>query len=87
MYVHPAHRLDDRDALFALMAANPLGAWVCHGREGLIANPLPFLLVRHRGPLGTLVGHNPGCELLVDLLAPSSPEPTISTVAAASRAP
>lgn len=57
MYVHPRHRLTDRDTLFALLDAHPLGAWVCQGRSGLVANPVPFLLDRHRGPWGTLIGH------------------------------
>ena len=57
MYVHPLHRLTDREALSALVASHPLGAWVCQGRDGLVANHLPFLLDRHRGPCGTLIGH------------------------------
>lgn len=57
MYTHPLHRLDERDALFALMASHPLATWVCPGREGLVANHVPFYLDRHRGPAGTLVGH------------------------------
>lgn len=57
MYVNPRHRLTDRDTLFALMASHPLGAWVCHGSAGLVANHVPFLLDRSRGPFGTLIGH------------------------------
>ena len=57
MYVNPLHELTDREVLFSLMASRPLGAWVCHGRAGLIANHVPFLLDRGRGPLGTLIGH------------------------------
>jgi len=57
MYVNPLHQLADREALTSLMAHYPLGAWVCHGREGLIANHVPFFLDRSRGPLGTLIGH------------------------------
>lgn len=57
MYVNPLHRLTDREALFALMASHPLGAWVCHGQTGLVANHVPFLLDRTRGPFGTLIGH------------------------------
>jgi transcriptional regulator len=30
---------------------------VCGGRAGLVANHVPFLLDRKRGPLGTLIGH------------------------------
>ncbi len=57
MYVNPLHRLTNRETLFALMASHPLGAWVCPGRDGLIANHVPFLLDRSRGPFGTLIGH------------------------------
>jgi len=57
MYVNPLHRLTDRQTLFALMTTHPLGAWVCHGRAGLVANHVPFLLDRSRGPFGTLIGH------------------------------
>lgn len=57
MYVNPLHRLTDRETLFALMASHPLGAWVCHGRDGLVANHVPFLLDRSRGQFGTLIGH------------------------------
>jgi transcriptional regulator len=39
------------------MAAHPLGAWVSHGPSVLVANHLPWLLDRSRGPLGTLMGH------------------------------
>ena len=57
MYIHPRHRFDDPVALQALVAAHALGAWVCCGPAGLIANHVPFFLDRSRGPLGTLVGH------------------------------
>lgn len=57
MYIPPLHRLTDRERLFALMAAHPLGAWVVPGRNGLVANHVPFLLDRERRPFGTLIGH------------------------------
>ena len=57
MYIRPDHRLDDRDALFALIEEHALGAWVLAGADGLVANHIPFLLDRNRGPHGTLVGH------------------------------
>jgi transcriptional regulator len=57
MYVNRKHQLTDPEALFSVVASHPLGAWVCLGREGLIANHVPFLLDRRRGPLGTLIGH------------------------------
>lgn len=61
MYLPPAHTFptaDAPEAMFQLMAAHPLGAWVCGGPAGeLLANHMPFLLDRERGPHGTLIGH------------------------------
>jgi transcriptional regulator len=57
MYVNPRHRLTDHEALFGLIESHPLGAWVCHGDTGFVANHVPFLLDRSRGPYGTLIGH------------------------------
>lgn len=57
MYVSKHHALDDREAIFGLMEAHPLGAWVCQTEGGLVANHVPFLLDRNRGEFGTLVGH------------------------------
>ena len=57
MYVTKHHQLDDREAMFSLMDAYPLGAWVCAGQDGLVANHVPFLLDRNQGPAGTLIGH------------------------------
>ena len=57
MYVSNHHQLNDRDAAFSLMEAHPLGAWVCHSTDGLVANHVPFILDRTRGPHGTLMGH------------------------------
>lgn len=57
LYVNPPHRLTDRQTLFALMTSHPLGAWVCPGRAGLVANHVPFLLDPSRRPFGTLIGH------------------------------
>ena len=57
MYVSKHHKLNDHDAVLALMEAHPLGAWVCHAKEGLLANHVPFYLDRTRGPHGTLLGH------------------------------
>ncbi len=73
MYINPQHRLDDREAIHALMASHPLGAWVCHGREGLVANHLPFLLDRSRGPLGTLIGHVSRANTVWRELGPATP--------------
>ena len=64
--------------MVSLFERTPLGAWVCQGRTGLIANHVPFLLDRSRGPLGTLVAHvaraNPVWRVL-DAAAPSVVEP------------
>lgn len=73
MYVNAQHRLKDPEAIHALMAAHPLGAWVCHGREGLVANHLPLFLDRSRGPLGTLVGHIARANTVWSEIGPSTP--------------
>lgn len=57
MYVPPYHRLTDRDAVFSLIEAHSLGTWVCQGNDGLVVNHIPFVLDRHMGPSGTLLGH------------------------------
>ena len=57
MYIRQDHRFEERDAQFALIEAHALGAWIVHGADGLVANHIPFLLDRARGPHGTLVGH------------------------------
>ena len=57
MYVPPRHAVHDPAALPDLVDAHPLGAWVCQPGTGLVANHLPFLLDRSRGPRGTLLGH------------------------------
>ena len=73
MYIHPQHALTDREALFALMASHPLGAWVCQGGEGLVANHVPWLLDRSRGPLGTLIGHVARANAVWRVLRPAAP--------------
>ena len=73
MYINPRHQLNDPEVIHALMAAHPLGAWVCHGRDGLVANHLPFFLDRSRGPLGTLVGHIARANPVWRELGPSTP--------------
>jgi transcriptional regulator len=57
MYIRQDHRLDDLGAKFSLIEEHALGAWVVQGEDGLVANHIPFLLDRTRGPHGTLVGH------------------------------
>lgn len=57
MYVSTQHQLTDRDAIFSLMEAHPLGTWVVPGDGALDAHHIPFLLDRSQGPCGTLRGH------------------------------
>ncbi|QOL48621.1 FMN-binding negative transcriptional regulator [Massilia litorea] len=57
MYIRQDHQLTDVDTMFSLIDEHALGAWVVAGKDGLVANHLPFLLDRSRGPHGTLVGH------------------------------
>lgn len=57
MYIPKHHRQPDLSATQALIEAYPLGAWVVQASEGLVANHVPFLLDRSRGPHGTLLGH------------------------------
>lgn len=68
MYVSKHHALPEPGEAQALIEAHPLGAWVVPGSEGLVANHVPFLLDRSRGPFGTLMGHvsraNPVWKLL-----------------------
>ena len=73
MYVNPLHQLADREAQFSLMARHPLGAWVCQGRGGLVANHVPFFLDRGRGPLGTLIGHVSRANTVWQELGPDTP--------------
>jgi predicted FMN-binding regulatory protein PaiB len=49
LYVNPQRRLTDREAIHSLMVSRPRGGWACHGREGLMANHVPFLPDRRRG--------------------------------------
>ena len=57
MYLPPYHQLPDPEIAYTLIETEALGAWVCHAPSGLIANHVPFVLDRTRGPHGTLLGH------------------------------
>jgi transcriptional regulator len=57
MYIRQDHQLNELDAMHALVDAHALGAWVLQAEDGLVANHLPFLLERGKGPHGTLIGH------------------------------
>jgi len=57
MYM-PAHFEENRrDVIDALIGAQPFGALVTHGANGLDANHLPFEFDPARGPFGTLRAH------------------------------
>ena len=56
MYQPAAFREDDEWAR-ELIAAHPLATVVHHAGGELVADHVPLLLDRSRGPLGTLVGH------------------------------
>ena len=54
----PSHfKVEDRDALFAVMREHPLATLVTVGESGLIANPVPFVVHADEGPQGVLRAH------------------------------
>jgi transcriptional regulator len=57
MYQPPHFREDRLDVQHKLIVAHPLGLIVSIGPEGLIANPLPFLLDPQVAPFGKLRSH------------------------------
>jgi transcriptional regulator len=56
MYVPPAFREDRLNVLHDLIGRYPLGLLITAGTQGLIANPLPFLL-KEDGANGVLQAH------------------------------
>lgn len=80
MYQPAQHREDRTGVQHDLIETHPFGLLISHGREGLLANGLPFLLDRQTGPLGRLQAHiaraNPqwhdldGAEVLVVFQGP-----------------
>lgn len=56
MYQPPAFRETDLATQQAFIAAHPLGLLISGG-DGLLANPIPFLLYDGEGPFGTLRCH------------------------------
>lgn len=57
MYQPPHHREDRLAVQHGLIISHPLGLLISMSPEGLFANPVPFLLKRDAGPLGTLQAH------------------------------
>jgi transcriptional regulator len=57
LYQPTAFREDRLDVQHALIRAHSLGLLVTNGPDGLLANPIPFLLDAAASPLGTLRGH------------------------------
>lgn len=67
----PAHfKEDDLSVQHALIDAHPLGLLISDGPDGILANPIPFLLYPGEGPFGTLRCHlsraNPQWEALIE---------------------
>ncbi|CAJ0784062.1 Protease synthase and sporulation protein PAI 2 [Ralstonia condita] len=57
MYVPTHFEASRTDALLLLIAQNPFGSLVTHGKNGLDANHIPFLLLPEEGPRGMLHAH------------------------------
>ena len=57
MYQPPHHREDRREVQHALIRSHPLGLLISSGEGGLLANPIPFRLVKTEEGLGTLQAH------------------------------
>ena len=57
MYTPNHFRLDDPEALHAIIRTHPLGALVTHGPGGLDANHIPFEFDPNHGPHGLLTAH------------------------------
>jgi transcriptional regulator len=57
MYQPPHFREEHLEAQHALIRAHPFGLLVSAGPNGLVADPLPFVLDAAASPRGTLRGH------------------------------
>ncbi len=57
MYQPPTFREDDLGTQHALIRAHPLGMLITAGSEGILANPVPFLLDDTGGGKGVLRAH------------------------------
>ena len=49
MYLPPHFRVEDRESLFGVIRAHPLAMLVTAGEGGLMANPIPFLVIGNPG--------------------------------------
>jgi transcriptional regulator len=57
MYLPKYHAMTDVGEMQTHIDHHALGAWVCLGDGGLVANHIPFILDRTQGPHGRLIGH------------------------------
>ncbi|WP_421761441.1 FMN-binding negative transcriptional regulator [Devosia sp.] len=57
MYQPPHFRETDLDTQHGLIVSHPLGLLISTGADGILANPIPFILYAAEGPLGTLRCH------------------------------
>lgn len=57
MYLPKYHAMTDMAAMQMHIEHHALGAWVCQGDGGLVANHIPFILDRTLGAHGRLIGH------------------------------
>ncbi len=57
MYQLPVFRETDLGAQQAFIAAHPLGLLISNGPDGILANPIPFVLYPEEGAFGTLRAH------------------------------
>ena len=57
VYLPPHFAETDRDEIFALVEANPLGMLITMGSQGISANPIPCVLDREWGEQGRLLLH------------------------------
>jgi len=57
VYELPLHRENDLARQHALIRARPLGLLISHGRQGLLANAIPFLVDPAASRFGTLSAH------------------------------
>lgn len=57
MYEPPHFRIEDRDAVFSIIRAHPFGLLISQGEDGILANPVPFLLEQDDAGLPVLRAH------------------------------